>query len=84
MNEIIGTQKELIGKNWVKVIRISLFILMAFTFYCLYTYFDGLKVNEFRFKNLLIAISTAVLIMFLPPFLRYKKYLIKKNPSSEI
>ena len=84
MSEIVYTPKELINTNLIKVMKVVLFVLMTFTFYCLYTYFDGLKVGEFRTKNLLVSVSTAALIMFLPPIIGYQKYRIKRNPSSEI
>jgi hypothetical protein len=83
MSEIVYTPKELINTNLIKVMKVILFVLMTFTFYCLYTYFDGLKVGEFRIKNLLISLSTAALIMFLPPIIGYQKYRNKKKPSSE-
>jgi hypothetical protein len=84
MSEIVNTPKELINTNLIKVIKVILFVLMTFTFYCLYTYFDGLKVGEFRIKNLLISVSTTLLIMFLPRIIGYQKYSFKKKPSSEI
>lgn len=84
MSKIVNTPKELINTNWLKVIKVILFVLMTFTFYCLYTYFDGLKVDEFRIKNLLVSVSTAALIMFLPPIIGNQKYRNKKKPSSEI